>query len=59
MLNFLNEFLSFVKSVVVNDDPNQVYKFSRDVNSELIICQHYRHETEFNFLPGWYISNIK
>ena len=59
MLNFLNQFLDFVRLKVIEDDPHQVYKFHREDNSGYITCTHYTQSSEWNFIPNWYIEKFK
>lgn len=57
MFNFLNEFLSWVKVVVEDDNPNFVYKFQRLPGEETITCTP-QPESGEEFLPKFYTDEI-
>lgn len=58
MLNFLNQFLSFVKKNVQKDDPRTVYKFERQKQGGDIYCTYLGQDPAWTFLPKWYYEKI-
>ncbi|KAA0201200.1 hypothetical protein HAZT_HAZT007540 [Hyalella azteca] len=59
MINFLDQFLSWVKSQVVEDDPNLVYQLTRQPGSPNVHCQCLgENSSAVAFLPHWYINEV-
>ncbi|KAF2367409.1 RAI1-like [Trinorchestia longiramus] len=59
MINFLDQFLSWVKSQVVEDDPNLVYQLTRQPGSPDVHCQCLgENSSAVAFLPQWYINEV-
>ncbi|XP_019726953.1 decapping and exoribonuclease protein-like [Hippocampus comes] len=56
-MNFCSDFLSFVKRVVIEDDPHVVYLFSRKAGSSVTFTEH-RNST-YCFLPDWYVTEMR
>ncbi|TRY93049.1 hypothetical protein DNTS_025173 [Danionella cerebrum] len=52
-MNFCNDFLSFVKSVVREDNPGLVYLFSWEPRRE--VCFSIHRDSAYSFLPDWYL----
>lgn len=57
MLKFLRYFLDFVKSNVLVDDPQTVYKFERHAGGD-ISCTYLGHDPQWTFLPEWYYKQM-
>ncbi|KAI1883894.1 hypothetical protein AGOR_G00220780 [Albula goreensis] len=55
-MNFCSEFLSFVKTVVREDNPRVVYLFSWEPHREVSYSIH--RDTDYCFLPDWYVKEI-
>ncbi|XP_035253005.1 decapping and exoribonuclease protein [Anguilla anguilla] len=55
-MNFCSDFLSFVKSVVREDNPRVVYLFSWEPHRDVSYSVH--RDTQYCFLPDWYVSRI-
>lgn len=55
-MNFCNDFLSFVKSVVKEDDPRLVYLFTWDPHRDVTYAVH--RDSQYTFLPEWYIKDM-
>ncbi|XP_066498680.1 decapping and exoribonuclease protein [Hoplias malabaricus] len=55
-MNFCSDFLSFVKSVVKEDDPRLVYLFAWDPHRDVSYSVH--RDSEYTFLPDWYVKDI-
>ncbi|XP_077474803.1 decapping and exoribonuclease protein-like [Stigmatopora argus] len=51
-MNFCSEFLSFVKRVVTEDNPNVVYLFCRNPYGDVTYSVH--RDSPHSFLPNWY-----
>lgn len=58
MLNFLNQFLSFIQKNVQVDDPRTVYKFEREEGGGDITCTYLQEDPAWTFLPKWYYEKI-
>ncbi|XP_061701814.1 decapping and exoribonuclease protein-like [Syngnathoides biaculeatus] len=56
-VNFCNEFLSYVKRVVTEDNPHVVYLFSRKSRSDLTYSVH--RDSPYSFLPDWYVREME
>lgn len=58
--NFANNFLLYVKSIAVKDDPNVIYQFQWKPGSS-VTCKELHSTTspEFQILPMWYISEFE
>uniref|UniRef100_A0A3Q2YND5 Decapping nuclease n=1 Tax=Hippocampus comes TaxID=109280 RepID=A0A3Q2YND5_HIPCM len=56
-MNFCSDFLSFVKRVVIEDDPHVVYLFSRKALSDVTFTVH--RNSSYSFLPDWYVTKMK
>lgn len=56
-LNFLNKFLNHVKELVTIDDPNVVYQFAFQPQTN-ITCTRLTDPGEFQILPNWYIKEL-
>ncbi|XP_026063236.1 decapping and exoribonuclease protein [Carassius auratus] len=54
-MNFCNDFLSFVKSVVTEDNPRVVYLFTWDPHRDVSFTVH--RDSQYTFLPEWYIRD--
>lgn len=57
MLKFVRYFLDFVKSNVLVDDPQTVYKFERHAGGD-ITCTYLGHDPQWSFLPEWYYKQM-
>lgn len=59
-MEFLNRFLQMVGHEMRNvDSPHIVYRFEYDVSkSNSIFLKKFEKESEFSFLPEWYIKVI-
>ncbi|XP_071252767.1 decapping and exoribonuclease protein-like [Salvelinus alpinus] len=55
-MNFCCEFLSFVKSVVTEDNPRMVHLFSWDPHRDVTYSIH--RDSQYSFLPDWYIREM-
>lgn len=55
-MNFCSDFLSFVKSVVKEDDPRLVYLFAWDPHRDVTYTVH--RDSQFNILPEWYVEEM-
>ncbi|XP_017540602.1 decapping and exoribonuclease protein [Pygocentrus nattereri] len=55
-MNFCSDFLSFVKSVVKEDDPRLVYLFAWEPHRDVTFSVH--KDSEYTFLPDWYIKEM-
>uniref|UniRef100_A0AAV2KLK7 Decapping nuclease n=1 Tax=Knipowitschia caucasica TaxID=637954 RepID=A0AAV2KLK7_KNICA len=55
-MNFCNDFLTFVKDVVSEDDPSVVYLFSWEPRRDVGFTIH--RDSQYGFLPEWYINEI-
>lgn len=59
MINFVDQFLSWVKTQVVEDDPNLVYQLTRPPGSPDVQCQCLGgNSSAVAFLPQWYVKEI-
>ncbi|ROL49790.1 Decapping and exoribonuclease protein [Anabarilius grahami] len=56
-MNFCNDFLSFVKSVVKEDNPRLVYLFEWDPHRDVAYTVH--RDSPFTFLPEWYVKDTR
>ncbi|XP_028670005.1 decapping and exoribonuclease protein [Erpetoichthys calabaricus] len=56
-MNFCAEFLSFIKKVVILDDPRVVYLFSWDPFKD--VCYSVHRDSEYSFLPNWYVEEMR
>lgn len=56
-MNFCNDFLSFVKSVVKEDDPRLVYLLEWDPHRDVTYTVH--RDSPFTFLPEWYVKDTR
>lgn len=56
-MNFCSDFLSFVKSVVKDDDdPRLVYLFAWEPHRDVSYSVH--RDSEYTFLPDWYVKEM-
>ena len=55
-VNFLNDFLTFVKSVVVTDDPRLIYSFVW-APQEPVTCTTTR-DPKYRVIPDWFIETF-
>lgn len=55
-MNFCGDFLSFVKSVVKEDNPRLVYVFAWEPHRDVTYTVH--RDSQYTFLPDWYIKEI-
>ncbi|XP_006637401.3 decapping and exoribonuclease protein isoform X3 [Lepisosteus oculatus] len=55
-MNFCCDFLSFVKTVVAEDDPRVVYLFSWEPYRDVTYSVH--RDSEYSFLPDWYVKEM-
>ncbi|XP_033827615.1 decapping and exoribonuclease protein [Periophthalmus magnuspinnatus] len=56
-MNFCNDFLTFVKQVVSEDNPSVVYLFSWEPHRDVAYTIH--RDSQYCFLPEWYVEEIK
>ncbi|XP_043945584.1 decapping and exoribonuclease protein [Protopterus annectens] len=56
-MNFCDAFLSFVKKVVIEDNPKLVHLFSWEPRKDVSYTVH--RNSEFTFLPDWYVDEMK
>ncbi|XP_076852961.1 decapping and exoribonuclease protein isoform X2 [Brachyhypopomus gauderio] len=56
-MNFCSDFLSFVKSMVKEDDPRLVYLFSWEPHRDVTFSVH--RDTPHTFLPDWYVKGME
>ncbi|XP_051570404.1 decapping and exoribonuclease protein [Myxocyprinus asiaticus] len=56
-MNFCNDFLSFVKSVVQEDDPRLVYLFRWDPHRDVTYTVH--RDSQYTFIPEWYVQDTR
>ncbi|KAL5017823.1 hypothetical protein ScPMuIL_003545 [Solemya velum] len=52
--NFVDQFLSFVKKTVIEDNPKIVYVFEWEPNGD--VRWRETRDSAFHFLPDWYIN---
>ncbi|KAK0147402.1 Decapping and exoribonuclease protein [Merluccius polli] len=55
-MNFCCEFLSFVRTVVREDNPRVVHLFSWDPHQDVTYSVH--RDTTYCFLPPWYVEGM-
>ncbi|XP_053468935.1 decapping and exoribonuclease protein [Ictalurus furcatus] len=55
-MNFCSDFLSFVKSVVKEDNPRLLYLFSWEPHRDVTYTVH--RDSQYTFLPDWYIKEM-
>ncbi|MCJ8739273.1 hypothetical protein PDJAM_G00045280 [Pangasius djambal] len=55
-MNFCSDFLSFVKSVVKEDNPRLVYLFAWEPHRDVTYTVH--RDSQYTFLPDWYIKEM-
>ncbi|KAM3863889.1 decapping and exoribonuclease protein-like [Diretmus argenteus] len=55
-MNFCCDFLSFVKSVVREDNPSVVYLFSSEPQRDVTYSIH--RDSQYSFLPHWYVEEM-
>ncbi|XP_076020686.1 decapping and exoribonuclease protein [Genypterus blacodes] len=55
-MNFCCDFLSFVRSLVTEDNPSVVYLFSWEPHRDVTYSIH--RDSQYSFLPHWYIEEI-
>ncbi|XP_062874868.1 decapping and exoribonuclease protein [Trichomycterus rosablanca] len=55
-MNFCSDFLSFVKSVVKEDDPRLVYLFEWEPRRDVTYSVH--RDSGYTFLPDWFIQEL-
>ncbi|XP_068606310.1 decapping and exoribonuclease protein [Brachionichthys hirsutus] len=55
-MNFCCDFLSFVKSVVTEDNPSVVYLFSYEPYRD--VCYSVHRDSQHSFLPHWYVEEM-
>ena len=58
MLNFLDNFLSWLKCVIVQDDPKFVYEVFRSPESKEIVCIPLGKRSESQVLTQDYIDKL-
>uniref|UniRef100_A0A8C1UH91 Decapping nuclease n=1 Tax=Cyprinus carpio TaxID=7962 RepID=A0A8C1UH91_CYPCA len=56
---FCDEFLSFVKSVIKEEDPRLVYLFTWDPHRDVTFTVHRDSQSPKVFLPEWYIKDTR
>uniref|UniRef100_A0A9J8AZK7 Decapping nuclease n=1 Tax=Cyprinus carpio carpio TaxID=630221 RepID=A0A9J8AZK7_CYPCA len=56
---FCDEFLSFVKSVIKEEDPRLVYLFTWDPHRDVTFTVHRDSQYQKVFLPEWYIKDTR
>ncbi|XP_053390820.1 decapping and exoribonuclease protein-like isoform X2 [Mercenaria mercenaria] len=57
-LNFLDQFLSFIKSTITTDDKRIVHTLKWSPG-EPVRCSQPLVDSEYNFLPEWYTDAVK
>ncbi|XP_014667758.1 PREDICTED: decapping and exoribonuclease protein-like [Priapulus caudatus] len=55
-VNFCDHFLTFVKTVVVEDDSSVIYKFEWSAQQFALRWEKLHQPSSFGFLPDWYIG---
>ncbi|XP_061892323.1 decapping and exoribonuclease protein [Entelurus aequoreus] len=55
-MNFCNDFLSFVKRVITEDDHRVVYLFSWNPRCDVTYSVH--KDSSYSFLPDWYMKEM-
>ncbi|XP_010895700.2 decapping and exoribonuclease protein isoform X2 [Esox lucius] len=55
-MNFCCDFLSFVKSIVTEDNPREVHLFSWEPHRDVTYSIH--RDSQYSFLPDWYIREM-
>ncbi|XP_026180855.1 decapping and exoribonuclease protein [Mastacembelus armatus] len=55
-MNFCCDFLSFVRKVATEDNPNVVYLFSWEPHRDVTYSIH--RDSTYSFLPHWYIKEM-
>ncbi|XP_070778938.1 decapping and exoribonuclease protein [Enoplosus armatus] len=55
-MNFCCDFLSFVKSIVTEDNPSVVYLFTREPYRDVTYSVH--KDSQYSFLPHWYVEEM-
>ncbi|XP_068193966.1 decapping and exoribonuclease protein [Antennarius striatus] len=55
-MNFCCDFLSFVKSVVTEDNPSVVHLFSYEPYRD--VCYSIHRDSQYSFLPHWYVEEM-
>ncbi|GIY09904.1 decapping and exoribonuclease protein [Caerostris darwini] len=53
-LNFCDKFLNFLKRVMIEDDPNVVYKFSYKGKDKIYCTKLVNPENRYRVIPKWY-----
>ncbi|KAK1799435.1 hypothetical protein P4O66_007664 [Electrophorus voltai] len=56
-MNFCSDFLSFVKSVVKEDNPRLVHLFEWEPHRDVMFSVH--RDTQYTFLPDWYVNSME
>ncbi|KAK7940348.1 hypothetical protein WMY93_003674 [Mugilogobius chulae] len=56
-MNFCNDFLTFVKQVVSEDNPRIVYLFSWEPRRDVAYTIH--RDSQYCFLPEWFVEEIQ
>lgn len=57
-LNFLNRFLDFVKRVVIEDDPEIVYKFNWDAGSDYVTVRQTAVTSDRFVIQDWFVDQL-
>ncbi|KAL1419979.1 hypothetical protein MTO96_004612 [Rhipicephalus appendiculatus] len=57
-LNFLKEFLSFVRSNMRRDEPRVVYLFTYEPGLERVTCKRLDAPREYEVLPDWFLNEF-
>lgn len=55
-MNFCNNFLTFAKQVVSEDDPSVVYLFSWEPQKDVTYTIH--RDSQYCFLPKWFVEDM-
>ncbi|KAL1430199.1 hypothetical protein MTO96_015266 [Rhipicephalus appendiculatus] len=57
-LNFLDKFLSFVRSNMRRDEPRVVYLFTYEPGLERVTCKRLDAPGEYEVLPDWFLNQF-
>uniref|UniRef100_A0A224YXP0 Decapping nuclease n=1 Tax=Rhipicephalus zambeziensis TaxID=60191 RepID=A0A224YXP0_9ACAR len=57
-LNFLDKFLSFVRSNMRRDEPRVVYLFTYEPGLERVTCKRLDAPGEYQVLPDWFLNEF-
>uniref|UniRef100_A0A0L8HUZ5 RAI1-like domain-containing protein n=1 Tax=Octopus bimaculoides TaxID=37653 RepID=A0A0L8HUZ5_OCTBM len=58
-INFLDQFLNFIKETIKDNDHRSVYLFSREPKKyNNIRYQYLGKDSEYNFIPDWFVEDF-